>query len=113
MTRSDLDRVALVGPAGRWVAERSRAWLEFWRSDVGLDGFYPFDLMAAAYVRDPTHFDCARVTAWVGDDAQLPWFGGGPALLVSQKAGPPAFATATAHALYCDVVHLTVGALFR
>jgi hypothetical protein len=48
------------------VAERSRAWLAFWRSEAGRDGFYPFDLMAAARVRDPTHFGCARVTAWVG-----------------------------------------------
>lgn len=41
MTGSDLDRIADVGMAERWVAERSRAWLEFWRSDVGLNGFYP------------------------------------------------------------------------
>ncbi len=39
MTGSDLDRVALTGPAGRWVAVRSRTWLEFWRSEAGLDGF--------------------------------------------------------------------------
>ena len=102
MTGSDLDRIARTGPAGRWVAERSRAWLEFWRSEAGLDGFYPFDLMAAAYVRDPTHFGCARVTAWVDDDALLPWFGGGPALLVAQQAGLPAPATPVAAALYCD-----------
>jgi inosine-uridine nucleoside N-ribohydrolase len=112
MTGRDLDRVASIGPAGAWVAERSRAWLEFWRSDAGLDGFYPFDLMAAAYVRDSSHFNCARVTAWVGDDPLLPWLSGGPALLVAQQAGPPASATATAQALYCDVVNLGFGELF-
>ncbi len=112
MTGSDLDRIARNGPAGAWVAERSRAWLEFWRSEAGLDGFYPFDLMAAAYVRNPAPFACARVTAWVGEDALLPWFGGGPALLVAQQAGPPASATATAQALYCDVVSIGVGELF-
>ncbi len=37
MTGRDLDRLALTGRAGRWVAERSRAWLEFWRRDAGLD----------------------------------------------------------------------------
>lgn len=113
MTGSDLDRVALTGPAGRWVAERSRAWLELWRSEAGLDGFYPVDLMAAAYVRDPTHFGCARVKAWVVDDALLPWFGGGPALLVAQQAGLPASATATAQALYCDDVRVRVDELFQ
>ena len=113
LTGADLDRIALTGPAGRWVAERSRAWLEFWRSEAGLDGFYPFDLMAAAYVRDPTGFDCARVTAWVGEDALMPWFSGGPALLVAQLTGLPPTTTATAQALYCDVLRVRVENLFR
>ncbi len=112
MTSGDLDRIALSGPAGRWVAERSRAWLEFWRREAGLDGFYPFDLMAAAYVRDPANFGCARVTARVGDDALLPWLSGGPALLVAQQARLPPNATTTAQALYCDVVRLRVEDLF-
>ena len=95
------------------MAERSRAWLEFWRSEAGLDGFYPFDLMAAAYMRDPARFGCARVTAWVGDDALLRWFGGGPALLVAQHTGLPTSAIANALALYCDVVRVGVDELFR
>ena len=113
MTGSELDRVARTGPAGRWVAERSRAWLAYWRSEAGLAGFYPFDLMAAAYVRNPAQFACARVTAWVGDDALLPWFSNGPALLVAQPAGPPGSTTATAQALYCDVMRVSVDELFR
>lgn len=113
MTGADLDRIARTGPAGRWVAERSRAWLEFWRGEAGLDGFYPFDLMAAAYMRDPTHFDCARVTAWVGEDAQLRWFGGGLALLVAQQNGLSTPATASGSALYCDMVRVKVDDVFR
>lgn len=112
VTGHDLDFVAHTGPAGQWVAERSREWLAFWRSEAGLEGFYPFDLMAAAYARDPTHFGCARVTAWVGNDALLPWFGGGPALLVAQQGGLPALPTATAQALYCDAVRVNVRKLF-
>lgn len=111
VTGSDLDRVARTGAAGLWVGQRSREWLEFWRSEAGLDGFYPFDLMAAAYLRDPGSFRCARVTAWVGDDPLLRWFGGGPALLVSQQTGAPA--PGSAMALYCDVVTLKVAALFQ
>ncbi len=112
MTASDLDRVARLGAAGAWISERSRAWLEFWRSSAGLDGFYPFDLMAAAYVRNPSRFACARVTAWVGEDALLPWFSGGPALLVAQQEGLPTASTATAQVLYCDRVEVDVGKLF-
>ncbi len=113
MTGADLDAVAGTGPAGRWAAERSRDWLAFWRSDVGLEGFYPFDLMAAAYLRDPSKFRCARVSAWVGDDALLPWFGGGPALLVSQDLPPQSAAAGAGTALYCDAVRVRMGSLFE
>ena len=108
LTGSDLDRLASTGAAGRWVAGRSRAWLEFWRNEIGPEGFYPFDLMAAAYVRDPAQFSCAPVTAWVGDDPLLTWFGGGPALLVTQPPGLPGPATTHAQTLYCDVTRVTV-----
>ena len=111
MTGSDLDALAGLGPAGRWVAERSRAWLQFWQDEAGLQGFYPFDLMAAAYLRDPSRFRCARVSAWVGDDALMPWFSGGPALLLAQPSGPPA--AAMTEVLYCDAVTARVGDLFH
>lgn len=112
LTSNDLDRLGRIGHAGAWVAQRSRAWLEFWRSKAGLDGFYPFDLMAAAYVRNPEQFRCARVSAWVGEDALLPWFSGGPALLVAQEAGLPTSETTKAQALYCDVTLVRVSELF-
>lgn len=117
MTGSDLDAIAGLGPAGRWVAERSRAWLQFWQDEAGLQGFYPFDLMAAAYLRDPSRFRCARVSAWVGDDALMPWFSGGPALLVAQpdspSDSPPPTAPAVTAVLYCDAVTARVGDLFH
>lgn len=113
MTGSDLDALARTMPAGQWVANRSREWLAFWRSEVGLDGFYPFDLMAAAYLREPASFRCARVNAWVGEDALMPWFGGGPALLVSQTARPARARPDGGAALYCDVVNGAVDAFSR
>ncbi len=112
LTSSDLDRIGRLDHAGAWVAQRSRAWLRFWRNEAGLDGFYPFDLMAAAYVRNPGQFRCARVSAWVGKDALLPWFGGGPALLVAQEAGLQTSATTKTQALYCDVAQVKVSELF-
>ena len=75
--------------------------------------FAPFDLMAAAYVRDPAHFRCARVTAWVGDDALLGWFDGGAALLVAQAEGAPVSSTASTRVLYCDDVDVRIDELFR
>jgi len=72
LNASDLDRIATSGPAGAWVAESAADWLEFWRDDVGLDGFYPFDLVAASYALEPGAFYCgeaeARVqTGWAPD----------------------------------------------
>ena len=113
MTGSDLDAIAGLGPAGWWVAARSRDWLQFWQDEAGLQGFFPFDLVAAAYLRDPSRFRCARVSAWVGDDALLPWFSGGPALLVAQPTGPPAAAHAVTGVLYCDAVTAKVSELFQ
>lgn len=65
VTGGDLDALAGSAPAGQWVAQRSRAWLDFWHSEVGLEGFYPFDLMAAAYLRDPRRLRCAQVNSSV------------------------------------------------
>ncbi len=113
MTSSDLDALARTTPAGQWVADRSRDWLEFWHREVGLNGFYPFDLMAAAYLRQPANFRCARVNAWVGKDALLPWLGGGPTLLVSQAARPAGAQPDNASALYCDAVNGAVNAFSR
>lgn len=108
----DLDRISGSGVAGWWVADRSRSWLTWWQRNVGLDGFYPFDLMAAAYVRDAGSFRCARVAAWVGDDEQLGWFSGGPALLVAQQERTPDGALRRTEVRYCDVVEVTIDELF-
>ncbi len=107
----DLDRIAGMGAAGLWVSDRSRSWLAWWRRDVGLEGFYPFDLMAAAYIRDAGKFRCAGVAAWVGDDAQLGWFSV-PALLVAQHERPPAGSPMRTDVRYCDTVNVTIDELF-
>jgi inosine-uridine nucleoside N-ribohydrolase len=72
---ADLDRMAAAGSASAWVAGQARQWLEFWRTDVGLAGFYPFDAVAAMYVATPELFSCARVSASVGKDEALGWIG--------------------------------------
>ena len=103
---ADLDRIAAAGEAGTWVANRSRGWLEFWRTDVGLDGFYPFDAVAAMYVADPGLFSCARASAWVGQDQRLGWIGRVVGRSAGLLVGPGAAdrSGAGAPVLYCSLV---------
>lgn len=79
ITAADLDTLALYSPAHRWVARSARGWLSFWNDVVGYPGFTPFDWVAAAYLVEPTLFDCAPVIArmtrewtfWVAPRASL------------------------------------------
>ena len=41
-----------------------------WAHVVGLDGFYPFDALAAAYAIEPKLFGCAAVAVWVAKDGR-------------------------------------------
>jgi purine nucleosidase len=52
-------------------AGRSGDWLDYWADDIGLPGFYPFDLLAAAYVLAPERFDCADAEARIRRDLRL------------------------------------------
>jgi inosine-uridine nucleoside N-ribohydrolase len=92
LTAHDLDRLERTLPT---IVPRTRDWLAYWRSDIGREGFAPFDLLAAAYVLEPARFRCSAVRAWVGEDRALkvPWHP--VALLVEpfREAG----------ALYCGV----------
>ena len=92
----DLDRFAAHGGAAAWVAQRARPWLEYWRKDIGREGFYPFDLLAAAYALEPSWFLCTPARAWVGEDRTMivPWRPA--ALLIEPRADGPA--------LYCGRV---------
>lgn len=76
LTGRDLDRMATAGGVAGWVAARALGWLNYWKREIGRDGFYPFDLVAAGYVVRPDLVGCAPVLAWVGKDAGLlGWFG--------------------------------------
>jgi purine nucleosidase len=104
LDEADLQFIARLGPAGALVAERSRGWLAYWRRDIGLEGFYPFDLLAAAFLDDPSRLRCADVTAWVGRDRRLAWYPRERALLVSQGDPEPIDVRAQGRAVYCDAV---------
>jgi len=102
LTGEDLDRVSSDGAAGAWVARRARGWLEYWRRDIGRNGFYPFDLVAALQVVDPAALRCARVHAWVGRDPAMRWpFPREGTLLVAPPSDSSERAVARGPALYC------------
>ncbi len=100
-TERDLAALSLQGQASQWVAERSTAWLGFWKRVVGLDGFHPFDLVAADYLLRPERHRCARVDAWVAKDPRLVFLNGKRSLIVAQNHGRPEMPP-DGTALYCD-----------
>lgn len=91
VTRSDLDRMSAVGEAGASVARAAAGWLGFWRDTIGLDGFYPFDLLAAHAVIEPDAFLCARADARLepGWAPSWLWMIGGPGLDVTPAGSRP------------------------
>jgi purine nucleosidase len=98
---ADLAAFARAGTAAAWVVERSQGWLEYWRDEVGLEGFYPFDLVGAAYALTREPFDCAHVQAWIAEDHRLWGRIGKPALLVGTGPGPEFRPRAEGPVVYC------------
>jgi hypothetical protein len=73
LTPADIGQLAAPGPAGAWIARGARGWMEFWRTKVGLEGFYPFDLVAARFVMEPSVFFCAAAGARVEEGWAPEW----------------------------------------
>lgn len=105
LTARDLDRLSAAGGALAWAAAHARGWLRYWREDMGREGFFPFDLLAAAYVVAPEAFGCARVRASVSADTTLfiP-FWRPTALLVDRGERRLDDARVVGSALYCGSV---------
>lgn len=76
LDRSSLKRMETVGGPAAWVARRAHPWLTYWREDINIAGFYPFDAVAAAYVVQPSLVRCAQVPIALEDDTWLfGWLG--------------------------------------
>lgn len=107
----EIDEQALAGIAsngddGRWVADRARSWLGYWQTDIGRDGFYPFDLMAAMFVAEPKQFACATVRAELQRDPTLFFpFSRMPSLLIEPL--PADYQGKPTGALYCHGLRKT------
>jgi inosine-uridine nucleoside N-ribohydrolase len=94
-----LDGMAARDGAPAWVAQRAGQWLGYWREDIGREGFYPFDLVAAAYVVHPWLLQCADVSVSVDHDTGLYGWLGVRGLFVSEEQAPTPLTTGPA--TYC------------
>lgn len=111
---SFLEDMAAAGGVAGWTAARAGGWLRFWNDEVGLAGFYPFDLLAAAYAIEPARFGCARASAWVARDRLLfGWLYSPISLLVGAEEERPEEVRAAGDALYCSQVDPRLGPWLR
>lgn len=56
--KADLDALDRRGGASRYLAQRSRDWLELWTAVLGARGFSPFDSLATFLVASPAKVSC-------------------------------------------------------
>ncbi len=63
ITRRDLRALDAKSALDAWLAARSAPWLEFWEQVLGAPGFFPFDLLAVAFLIDPSQFTCQTLPA--------------------------------------------------
>ncbi len=52
LKKADLDRLAEGDDGTKWLAEKSRVWLEQWLA-MEAEGFNPFDVLASHYIINP------------------------------------------------------------
>ncbi|MCG8414461.1 MAG: nucleoside hydrolase [Pseudomonadales bacterium] len=100
ITATDIDLLADSSEVGRWLADRSQDWLYYWSRFVGREGFYPFDLMAVAYLLEPELMHCPEREAVIAPDRSLGIAGGGPKSLMVLPPGQETAANRTVK--YCD-----------
>jgi purine nucleosidase len=99
-----LAHLADRGEAAEWVAQQAHPWLTYWQEEIGREGFYPFDLIAAAYVVQPSLLRCADVPIVVKDDDWVFGWLGFRGLFVESKKDSASREVASRAARYCPEV---------
>ena len=90
--QADLDALDAAGGAGRFLAQRSRDWLEIWTAVLGARGFSPFDALATLVVASPEKVSCEVLPAAIVDLPDASFRGTGkpvPRLAVSAALHSP------------------------
>jgi purine nucleosidase len=89
ITAADLQRLRAGDAPAHWIADVSRPWLAFWERMLGQEGFYPFDVLAVAYIALPEYFTCRTTRARIGFSFYLEPFGMGRDLEVADGLSGP------------------------
>lgn len=87
LTQEDLTSLAQQDDLAAELSQRSVRWLSYWRTDIGRDGFYPFDLMAVAAVLSPTYLDCPPMRARMKRDTKIGGLTGPLSLIIDDEIG--------------------------
>lgn len=58
MTNEDLTYMKSSSHLGHWLVQKSRSWMLVWKVILGENGFFPFDLMASAYISLRAEMTC-------------------------------------------------------
>ena len=90
LTGSDLDLFAAQDAAAARIAASSRPWLAYWHRDIGRNGFYPFDLVAAAVLLRPETIGCRDLPVALMRDRKIDLFLGPQSLLLDPPDRHPA-----------------------
>ena len=63
MTREDVTRLNIAEPLGSYLSKSVEGWQAYWQTSFSIEGFYPFDLMAArSLIQDDTiRCECSTV----------------------------------------------------
>lgn len=62
LTDKDLDNLAQGDAGNKWLADKSRNWIEQWKSQ-GETGFNPFDVLASHYIISPEDIFAENINA--------------------------------------------------
>lgn len=104
MSSTFLAHLANHGGAAEWVAQQAHPWLTYWREEIGRDGFYPFDLVAAAYVVQPSLLRCTDIPIVVQDDEWVFGWLGYRGLFIEAEKDSDSRDPASGTTLYCPEV---------
>lgn len=88
----DVHRLEKGGPASKYLVQPSLNWLVWWRKNMGVDGFNPFDTLAVGYLTSPSLIHCRKVDVRIeyapDDTAPAETAKTKPYLLASFEAAP-------------------------